>query len=82
MLANQQLAQLDDRLRAALLGNVGSLVAFRVSAEDAIALEPEFAPELHAEDLARLGRHEIALKLSVDGATSAPFTAAPSPCRR
>lgn len=75
VLANQQLAQLDPVLRGALLGNAGTLVAFRLSAEDAIALEPEFAPELGAEDLARLGRHEIALKLSVDGVTSAPFTA-------
>ena len=74
VLANQNLAQLDDRLRGALLGNVGSLVAFRVSADDALALEPEFAPELRAPDLARLGRHEIAIKLAVDGVTSSPFT--------
>jgi hypothetical protein len=46
-----------------------------LSAEDAIALEPEFAPEQRAHDLARLGRYEIALKLAVDGVTSAPFTA-------
>jgi hypothetical protein len=44
-------------------------------AEDALELEPEFAPELRAHDLARLGRHEIALRLAVDGVTSTPFTA-------
>ena len=74
-LANQNLSQLDVALRGALLGNAGTLIAFRLSAEDAIALEPEFAPELRAHDLARLGRHEIALKLAVDGVTSVPFTA-------
>ncbi|MBZ0120536.1 MAG: type IV secretion system DNA-binding domain-containing protein [Sandaracinaceae bacterium] len=79
VLANQHLAQLDDRLRAALLGNAGTLAAFRLSAEDALAIEPEFAPELRAEDLARLGQHEIALKLSVDGVTSAAFTASSLP---
>ena len=75
VLANQHLAQVDDHLRGALLGNVGSLVAFRTSAEDAMVLEPEFAPELHAEDLVRLGGHEIALKLAVNGVTGTPFTA-------
>lgn len=75
VLANQHLAQVDDRLRGALLGNAGTFIVFRISAEDAFALEPEFAPELAARDLARLGRYEIAIKLAVDGVTSAPFTA-------
>lgn len=75
VLANQHLAQLDPALRGALLGNAGTLIAFRLSADDAIALAPEFAPEILAADLARLGRHEIAVKLAVDGVTSAPFTA-------
>lgn len=75
VLANQNLSQIDQRLRGALLGNVGTSIVFRVSAEDALALEPEFAPELSAADLARLGRYEMAIKLSIDGVTSAPFTA-------
>ncbi|MCB9595003.1 MAG: type IV secretory system conjugative DNA transfer family protein [Sandaracinaceae bacterium] len=75
VLANQNLAQLDPVLRGALLGNAGTLIAFRLSADDALELEPEFAPELRAHDLARLGRHEITLKLAVDGLTSVPFTA-------
>lgn len=75
VLANQHLAQLDPELKGALLGNAGTLIAFRLSAGDALELEHEFMPELHAEDLARLGRHEVALKLAVDAVTSAPFTA-------
>ncbi|MCC7537523.1 MAG: DUF87 domain-containing protein [Deltaproteobacteria bacterium] len=75
VVAHQGLAQLDPSLRGALLGNVGTLIAFRVSADDAIELEPEFAPEQSAYDLSRLGKHEIALKLCVDGVTSEPFTA-------
>ncbi|MCZ7682448.1 MAG: type IV secretory system conjugative DNA transfer family protein [Sandaracinaceae bacterium] len=75
VLANQNLAQLDPSLRGALLGNAGTLIVFRLSADDALELDPEFAPELRAHDLARLGRHDIALKLAVDGVTSDPFTA-------
>jgi len=78
VLANQHLGQLEPALRDALLGNAGTLIAFRLSADDATTLEPEFRPELVAGDLARLGRHEIALKLAVDGVTSAPFTASTS----
>ncbi len=75
VLANQHLAQLDATLKDALLGNAGTLVAFRLSAADALELEPEFAPEFDVEDLSRLGRHEIALKLAVDGVTWQPFSA-------
>ncbi|MCA9606750.1 MAG: type IV secretion system DNA-binding domain-containing protein [Myxococcales bacterium] len=82
VLANQNLAQLDPVLRGALLGNAGTLIAFRLSADDALELEPEFVPELRAHDLARLGRHEIALKLAVDGVTSVPFTARTVPLGR
>jgi hypothetical protein len=74
VLANQNLSQIDQRLRGALLGNVGTSIVFRLSAEDALALEPEFAPELHAADLSRLASYELAIKLSIDGVTSAPFT--------
>ena len=75
VVANQHLAQIDPPLKGGLLGNAGTLVVFRISAEDAAALESEFVPELRSEDLARLGRNEIAVKLSVDGVTSAAFTA-------
>lgn len=79
VLANQHLEQLEPRLRAALLGNVGTIACFRVGADDAEALAPEFAPELRAHDLARLPRHEFAIKLSVDGTTTSAFTARVKP---
>ena len=41
--ANQFTAQLSDRVRAAIIGNAGTLVVFRVGAEDAALLAPEFA---------------------------------------
>ena len=42
-------------------------------------LAPEFSPELDAHDLSRLDRHQIAIRLAVDGVTSAPFTAKTEP---
>jgi type IV secretory pathway TraG/TraD family ATPase VirD4 len=42
-LAHQYLEQLDDRLRAAMIGTIGTTVAFRIGARDAEVLAPEFA---------------------------------------
>ncbi|MBL8680142.1 MAG: type IV secretion system DNA-binding domain-containing protein [Myxococcales bacterium] len=79
VLASQGVGALDEALRRTLLGNVGSLLSFRVGAEDAALLAPEFEPDLRAHDLANLGRHQLALKLSIDGVTSPPFTAVAIP---
>lgn len=75
VLAHQHLGQLDDGLRRAVLGNAGTLIAFRLGAEDAEVLAGEFEPEMTAHDLTRLAEHQIAVRLCVDGVTSVPFTA-------
>lgn len=79
VVAHQHLSQLDEELRSALLGNCGTLVTFRVGAEDAEVLAREFAPELSASDLVRLDRYQVALRLAVDGLTTRPFTATTLP---
>jgi len=84
ILAHQYLDQLYDDLRAALLGNVGTLVVFRLGGCDATVLAPEFAPECRASDLVNLPAHQMYLKLLVHGTTSRPFSvttfpAPPSP---
>lgn len=79
VLAHQHLGQLDEDLRRAVLGNAGTTVTFRVGGEDARLLATEFAPDLSAEDLTRLDRHQIALRLSVRGQTTRPFTAIAMP---
>ena len=66
-LAHQHAAQLDPELRAAILGNAGTLVSFALSADDAELLAPEFEPEVKAEDLVRLRRYTIALRLLRNG---------------
>jgi CxxC-x17-CxxC domain-containing protein len=63
------------RVKDAVFGNVGTIIVFRVGAEDAEFLEPEFTPEITIEDFVNLGKYHIYLKLMIDGITSAPFSA-------
>jgi len=62
-------------VRDAIFGNVGTLVSFRVGAEDAEYLEKEFIPEFTAEDLVNLAKYNIYLKLMVEGVAGRPFSA-------
>lgn len=75
MLAHQYMAQLSDDLRSAIFGNVGTIISFRVGAEDASYLAREFAPVFSEADFVNLANHEIYLKLSVNSLASAPFSA-------
>lgn len=77
--AHQYIEQMSEEVRAAVFGNVGTMVSFRVGAYDAEVLEKEFAPEFTMEDLVNLGRFQIYLKLMIDGVTSAPFSASTLP---
>ena len=77
--AHQYIEQMSDEVRAAVFGNVGTMVTFRVGAYDAEVLEKEFAPEFTMEDLVNLGRFQIYLKLMIDGVSSAPFSASTLP---
>ncbi len=74
-LTNQFLGQLDPLVRDSVLGNVGTLVSFRVGPEDAASLAEEFAPEFSASDLIGLPNYRIYLRLMIDGAISKPFSA-------
>lgn len=74
-LTNQYIEQLDETIQKAIFGNIGTLISFVIGARDAYIISREFG-ELYAEnDLVSLGQFEIVLKLSVNGATSAPFPA-------
>ncbi len=75
VLAHQYLGQLELDIRDAVFGNVGSLLSFRVGAHDAMFIAHEFAPKFAAEDLIRLPRFHMYLRLMIDGQTSEPFSA-------
>jgi hypothetical protein len=76
VLAHQFLSQLDLHVRDAVLGNVGTLIAFRLGVADAELLEKEFCPEFLATDLINLPNYHVYLKLMIDGAVTKPFSAA------
>ena len=73
--STQVLSTLDHRLQAAVLGNVGTLIAFRLGVFDAELLAREFAPTFSAVDLLNLPNYQIYLKLMIDGQISPPFSA-------
>lgn len=79
VLAHQYLSQLDPQIRDAVLGNVGTTIAFRIGASDAQYVAQEFAPHFKASDFMNLGNHEIYIRLMIDGTPSRPFSATTLP---
>ena len=75
ILAHQYIEQLSEKVKPAVFGNVGTIIAFRVGAADAEELAKEFAPVFTEEDLVNLPKYEMYLKLMIDGVASSPFSA-------
>lgn len=73
-LAHQFIKQIDERIRDAVFGNVGSLCAFRVGSDDAEFLEKQFAPVFDASDLINIDNRNAIVKLLVGGRPERPFT--------
>jgi hypothetical protein len=71
-LAHQYQAQLSEEVRSAIIGNVGSLICFRVGEEDAPLLEKQMAP-FPAQTLLELARFEACAKVLRNGEVSDPF---------
>ena len=72
-LTNQYFQQLPENIQNAVLGNVGTLLAFQLGIEDAHQLEKEFAP-FTKEDLSNLDKFNFYLKLMADGQSTRPFS--------
>jgi alpha-D-ribose 1-methylphosphonate 5-triphosphate synthase subunit PhnG len=77
--AHQYVEQLTEEVRAAVIGNVGTILAFRIGGTDAAFLEQEFTPTFTPEDLVNLPKYTIYLKLMVDGVATSPFSATTLP---
>lgn len=75
ILGHQYITQMEEEVRDAVFGNVGTLVTFRIGAEDAEFLEKEFLPEFTMQDLVNLTKYNIYIRLMIDGIASAPFSA-------
>ncbi|MDD3693948.1 MAG: TraM recognition domain-containing protein [Candidatus Pacebacteria bacterium] len=77
--AHQYIAQMDENVSAAIFGNVGTMITFRVGPTDAEFLEKQFAPTFSVEDIVNLGKYQIYLSLMIDGIGSRPFSARTMP---
>lgn len=75
ILAHQYIEQLDKKIKAAIFGNVGTIISFKVGTEDARFLAQEFDPVFDETDLINLPNYRIYLKLMVNGAASRAFSA-------
>jgi len=75
ILANQFLSQLDSEVRNSVLGNVGTIICFRLGITDANLMAKEFYPVFATTDFTSLANYSIYLKLMIDGKPSVPFSA-------
>jgi len=73
--AHQYVSQLLPSIHAAVLGNVGSIIIFRIGGDDAVKLKPEMAPVFDTKDMINLGMQEFYIKMTIDGETYDPFSA-------
>ena len=74
-IAHQYIEQMAEEVRAAVFGNVGSIITFRVGPFDAEVLEKIFFPTFTKEDIVNLGFAQVYLTLMIDGVGSPPFSA-------
>ena len=79
LIAHQYVEQMEEEVRNAVFGNVGTTVSFRVGPFDAEVLETIFTPQFLATDLVNLGMAQIYLTLMIDGVGSPPFSATTLP---
>ncbi|MEK9209281.1 MAG: type IV secretory system conjugative DNA transfer family protein, partial [Patescibacteria group bacterium] len=73
--ANQYLAQLLPSVQSTVLGNVATLIVFRLGGDDALRMEKEMTPVFKAKDMINLGVRQFYIKMTVDGETFDPFSA-------
>ena len=79
IIAHQYIEQMEEEVRDAVFGNVGTTITFRVGPFDAEVLETIFSPQFMATDLVNLGFAQVYLTLMIDGVGSPPFSATTLP---
>ena len=73
--ANQYTSQMEETVRDAVFGNVGSIISFRVGADDSEGLAKYFDPQFEAQDLVQLHNRHFVASLNIDGEKSPAFSA-------
>jgi hypothetical protein len=74
IIANQFMTQLTDKIREAILGNVGTIICGRIGVTDADLMVKAFSPTFTAEDLTKTMNHAAIAKVMMFGMPSSPFT--------
>ncbi len=74
IVANQYISQIDEKIRDAVFGNVGTMASFKVGVDDAAYLQNWFSPIFNQDDLINLENRNLYIKLLVDGEYPAPFS--------
>ncbi len=74
ILGNQFMTQLTDKVREAIIGNVGTVISGRIGTTDAELLEKRFEPIFNASDLAKLPNFETITTVLINNTPSAPFS--------
>ncbi len=74
VLANQFMTQLTDKIREAIIGNVGTVVSGRIGTTDAEMMSKKFAPTFDAEDLTKLPNFEAVASVMINNVPSSPFS--------
>ena len=72
-IAHQYITQLEENIKNAVFGNVGSMSVFRVGTEDATFLEPKFKPIFTAADITKLDNYNAYISMLVNGQPTKPF---------
>lgn len=73
--AHQYRAQLSPQIQSTILGNVASMIIFRLGGDDAQFFEKEMTPIFKSKDMINLGMQEFFVKMTIDGETHDPFSA-------
>jgi len=74
IIAHQFIAQLDEKIKNSVFGNVGSIASFRVSSEDAEYLEKQFGPTFSKKDLSNIENLNACVKMLSRGVPQTPFS--------
>jgi len=74
ILANQFVSQLTDKIREAIIGNVGTVISGRIGTTDAELMAKKFVPVFDAEDLTKLPNYEGVVVAQINGVPSSPFS--------
>lgn len=74
IVANQYISQIDEEVKNAVFGNVGTMISFRIGVSDANFLQHEFAPTFNEQDLTNIEKYHVYIKTIVNNEPVEPFS--------